>query len=141
MSEELAGSGNDPLAGSEDNPLAGSANDPLAGSEWLLDTGDDVEGPVPTISFGDDGRVFGTTGVNRLTGGYTVDGSQITFDRLATTRMAGSAEAMDRERQYVEALTSARSFQVDASALVIEGDGGPLTFRRADVAQPGSGTA
>jgi heat shock protein HslJ len=117
------------------------AGDPLAGSEWLLETGDGLETTIPSITFGEDGRVFGTTGVNRFTGGYAVDGTQIAFDQMATTRMAGSEAAMARERRFLEGLSSARSFRLDEAGLVIEGEGDPLTFRRPDLAQPGSGTA
>jgi len=57
----------------------------LAGSTWRFD---DVDGvPVapapdrarPELTFEDDGQVFGTGGINRFRGTYTLDGDRLTF--------------------------------------------------------------
>jgi hypothetical protein len=45
----------------------------------------------------EDGRLSGTGGINRLTGVYGVEGSSLVFGPIATTKMAGPPERMDRE--------------------------------------------
>ena len=39
---------------------------------------------------GETGRFAGSGGVNRLMGGYTVDGTGLTFSQVASTMMAGA---------------------------------------------------
>ena len=77
---------------------------------------DALRPPLPQLSFGDDGGLSGTTGVNRLMGRYEVGEAAVTFGPLATTRMAGPPELMAQE----QAVTRALSGEV-AYALVGEG--------------------
>lgn len=42
----------------------------------------------PQLSLNDDGTLNGTDGCNRLAGGWSVDGAQVTFKNVASTRMA-----------------------------------------------------
>lgn len=59
---------------------------------------------LPSIEFGDGGRVAGSTGVNRLMGSYELTGSTLQLSQLATTMMAGPPEAMWTEARLVQAL-------------------------------------
>jgi heat shock protein HslJ len=43
---------------------------------------------------GQTGRFTGSGGVNRLTGGHTIDGAGLTFAQVASTMMAGAPEAV-----------------------------------------------
>jgi copper homeostasis protein (lipoprotein) len=58
-----------------------------------------------------EGRVSGHTGCNQLTGGYSLEGVTLTFERLATTRMACAGEA-DIEREFLEALESVTRYEL-----------------------------
>jgi heat shock protein HslJ len=99
---------------------------PLTGTEWLLVSieGDtvDVEGRVPSLTFDDEGRVAGTTGVNRVMGSYEVVGTagdELRLGGLATTRMAGPEDAMALEQQFLAALGGGGDFAIDGDVLTV----------------------
>ncbi len=108
---------------------------PIVGTAWALEsitTGETVSSvPVdveaPTLSFADDGTVEVYAGCNR--GGTTAtiaeDGSTITFDPIATTKMACSPAAMDLEAQVLAVLDG----EVQASTA-----DGQLTLTNGDTA-------
>ncbi len=81
------------------------------------------------LRFGDDGKVQGSAGCNRLTGAYTVAGAALKFGPLAVTRMA--CPAMDLERRFLEALDATARWKIVAGALELsDAAGTPLaTFR------------
>ena len=56
------------------------------------------------VTFGHDGRVSGTTGVNQLTASYSLTADYLTFGPLATTRRAGTPEQMEQEHRVVASL-------------------------------------
>jgi heat shock protein HslJ len=113
----------------------------LAGSTWRFD---DVDGvPVapapdrarPELTFEDDGQVFGTGGVNRFRGTYTLDGDRLTFGPRATTQLAGIPDHEARERAVLELLGGAPTVRVDGDVLVLvdaAGRASRLTRVRAD---------
>jgi heat shock protein HslJ len=103
---------------------------PLVGTEWLLVSieGDVVdlegEGRAPSLVLDEDGRVSGTTGVNRLMGGYelgtTAEGdAELRLGGMATTRMAGPEVAMALEHQYLTALGTGGPYAVDGDVLTV----------------------
>ncbi|MDE7314801.1 MAG: META domain-containing protein [Mucispirillum sp.] len=59
--------------------------------------------PKITIGF-DNGSVFGSSGVNRYTGSYTIKDGSITFGNMGSTMMMGSEEDMDNETKYLNSL-------------------------------------
>ena len=86
----------------------GSSGDPstLEGVPWVLVSGVDVEGweqAAPSATF-EDGKVAGSTGCNRFTASYTVDGDALELGQIATTRMACPPPADAVERDYTAAL-------------------------------------
>ena len=122
---------------------AGCGNDaageepPLDGTRWNLTSWAEPD-PVPisatiTAEFSE-GRVAGTSGVNRYNASVTSgpDGS-FAVDAPISTKMAGPADAMAAESSYLRRLQAATSYQVDGDTLVInDADGQPsLTFTRA----------
>jgi heat shock protein HslJ len=68
----------------------------LGGSRWIatmINNGRGgvaslVEGTVVTAEFGTDGRVAGSGGCNRFSGGYTLEGDSLAIGPVASTRMA-----------------------------------------------------
>lgn len=68
---------------------------------------------------GQNGRFHGSGGVNRLLGGYTVDGNAVTFSQVASTMMAGPPEAMQQEQRIVAALGRVRGFQIAGDRLTL----------------------
>ncbi len=105
---------------------AGPAN-PLEG-EWDV-TGvnngkEAVTSPIVgtelTATFTADG-VSGNSGCNTYTGGYTLDGDQVTIGPLASTMMACEQAIMDQETQFLTALQT--------PGLTVEVSGGTVTLR------------
>lgn len=75
-----------------------------------------INGRAPSIAFAQDGGVSGFAGVNRfMTKLEPADmlGGKLNLDKTATTMMAGPPEAMQLERDYLQMLRSARSFNID----------------------------
>lgn len=109
-------------------PRGGGPNatsDELAGTRWeiLAIDGQAVDrGAEPlVITFGHDGRVSGTTGVNQLTASYSLTAEYLTFGPLATTRRAGSPEQLEQERRVVASLAGMCPFRLDPRTLSING--------------------
>ena len=66
----------------------------IEGTTWTLtsvDGAEPVAGEAATLTLSE-GRAAGSTGCNRFTGTYVLDGGSISFGRLATTRMACPGE-------------------------------------------------
>lgn len=62
---------------------SGDAPDAIAGTTW----GDPTAENTPSLTFEDDGTVFGTDGCNRLNGSWTEEGDTVEFGALASTMM------------------------------------------------------
>ncbi len=75
-----------------------------------------------------DGRVAAFGGCNRMSGGYTVDGSAIEFSQMASTMMA-CPEGMDTEQGLAAALDRARSFRLIGQHLDLFDEAGELVAR------------
>ena len=96
----------------------------LTGTKWQLDTiitGDTASsvpaGVVSTLLLGEDGRAQVRPGCNTGNGAFTVEGSVITFDPIATTMMACPDPAMQVEGTVLAVLNGDVDFSVDGTAL------------------------
>jgi heat shock protein HslJ len=78
-----------------------------------------LQGTTLTADFGKDGTVSGNSGCNTFSGGYKVNGNQITIGPLASTMMACNDPTgiMDQEAQYLAALQSAATYQIEGNVL------------------------
>jgi putative lipoprotein len=79
-------------------------------------------------------RFAGSGGVNRLMGGYTLDGDSLTFSNAASTMMAGPPDAMAQEQVIAQALPSVRGFAIAGDQLTLLGDAGQPVFKAVAVA-------
>jgi copper homeostasis protein (lipoprotein) len=79
----------------------------------------------------DQERVSGTGGCNRLIGGFRLAAEELSFSRLASTKMACLAEVMAFERRYSEALATVRRWSIDKRNLLLQDAAGRtlLLFR------------
>ncbi|MCB0225273.1 MAG: META domain-containing protein, partial [Anaerolineae bacterium] len=101
----------------------------LAGTNWVVinyNNGQEavvtpIDGTELTADFGEDGTLSGSAGCNNYTTGYTVDGSNITIDPPASTRMACAEPEgiMDQEQAYLAALPTAATYQITGNNLVM----------------------
>ncbi len=103
------------------------------GPTWtLVALGDDAPDAEATLTFGDDGRVFGTTGCNRYFGSYALaDDGALTLTGVGSTRMACPPAEMAQEAQFLAALDGTERVVVTGDRLVLGTSGPPLTFRAA----------
>jgi copper homeostasis protein (lipoprotein) len=76
----------------------------------------------------EDGRVSGFGGCNRLTGGYSLDGSSIEFSEMASTMIA-CAKGADIERAFLAALGNVRSWRLIGQHLDLFDEQGELVAR------------
>lgn len=104
----------------------------LGGTDWQLTQlmgrpVDDVElGREPGIRFDpEQQRVFGSSGCNRFTGSYSIDGNRLALSSLAMTRMA-CARGMKTEAAYAEVLEKAARWQISGQQLQLYGADGAL---------------
>jgi heat shock protein HslJ len=74
-----------------------------------------------TITFGPDGILSGTAGCNQFSGGYGVEGSNITIGPLMSTMMACEDELMAQEAAVMQALEGAATWSVTGSTAEIRG--------------------
>jgi heat shock protein HslJ len=100
----------------------GSADPPsLQGVPWVLASGLDVEGweeVAPSATFEDD-RVSGSTGCNRFTASYAIDGSGLEVGQIASTRMACPPPGDAVELAYLAALESVTRWRVENEELAL----------------------
>jgi heat shock protein HslJ len=81
---------------------------------------------APTSEFAD-GKVSGTTGVNRYNGQYkTESGDKISIQLGPMTLMAGPPEAMALEQAFVEAMKTATRYSVTETELSLQDDSGQV---------------
>jgi heat shock protein HslJ len=101
------------------------------GVPWVLVSGLDVPGvdqATPSAAFAD-GTVGGSTGCNRYTGPYTVDGDSLELGTIATTQMACPPPADAVERAYVAALQRVAGWQVEGDELLLKDSDGAVLLR------------
>jgi heat shock protein HslJ len=87
-----------------------------------------LAGTEMDIQFGKDGTVSGKSGCNNYNGPYTVTGNQIQIGPLASTMMAcgDPAGIMDQEQQYLAALATAATYQIEGNVLELRTSDGAL---------------
>jgi heat shock protein HslJ len=121
-----------------------SSEDPLAGTSWVLDsfstqgvaTAPVGETPI-TLEFSNDGNVGGNAGCNSYGGPYQVEGIDLVFDEIVSTLIAcADSDQMEQEIQFLEALQSVTTFQIDGDQLILHYDEGQsmLIFTRSTAA-------
>jgi heat shock protein HslJ len=108
----------------------------LAGTDWNVvgyNNGKEavvsvINGTTLTASFGKDGNLSGNAGCNNYNGSYTVNGNQITIGPLASTMMfcEEPAGTMDQEAQYLAALQTATTYQIENNTLELRTKEGAL---------------
>jgi hypothetical protein len=88
-----------------------------------------VGDPRPTLTFGTDGMVNGTTGCNSFSGTYTESGDQITFGPLASTRRACMDPAVTAQEQLIfSVLSGTVAFTRVGETLTISAPAGMLSY-------------
>ncbi len=113
----------------------GSLADDLPGTTWhatSLAGAEVVEGHRPEITFDPAGSLFGSTGVNRLRGSYTITGDSVLVSQLATTMMASEPAAMAQEQVVLRLLEQTLAAVVEQDVLRLDGAAGSSTWGRGE---------
>jgi heat shock protein HslJ len=99
----------------------------MTDTTWLLEEINGagvIDGLNSPIEFQADGTVTGVTGCNRMTGKADIGPHTIRLGPLATTRRACAPAVMDQEQRYLEALHTARAWEIETGLLTLRnGDG------------------
>ena len=106
----------------------------LADSSWLAMDIDDTgvtDKLQFTLIFGSELNVSGISGCNRYSGQATINGADIEFGPLATTRMACPEATMNQEDRFLRVLSAAAKWSLDTDQenLTLLDEGGRPTLR------------
>jgi heat shock protein HslJ len=107
------------------------------GTPWVLLSGDGIElpdGVAPSATFAE-GRMAGSTGCNRYTTPYALDGDELQLGAAIATKMACLPPLDALERSFLAALDRVERWHVDGEVLTL-GDGGGNEVLRFGVANP-----
>lgn len=77
-----------------------------------------VDRSMTTLEFSDEGRVGGRGGCNRYFGTVEIDGDNMSFSALGSTRMACAPALMDQESRFFAALSDVARFEIDAESFL-----------------------
>jgi len=86
-----------------------------------------VEGSTITLDFAD-GRVAANAGCNTLTGGYEIDGGDLSVDQLASTMMACEDDLQRQDEWLSEFLSAGPNVDLTDDALTLSSDDVTLTL-------------
>ncbi|MBX3028925.1 MAG: META domain-containing protein [Chloroflexi bacterium] len=80
----------------------------------------------PVITFGPDGIVSGTAGCNQFSGGFGIEGSDITIGPLMSTMMACADDLMAQEAGVMLALEGAATWSISGTTATLLNDEGTI---------------
>ena len=106
----------------------------LLHGEWLIE---EIGGKaviaksLPTINFGDDGKISGNGSCNRYFGPYALTGEGLRFSDLASSMMACEQPLMDQEALLLKNLRETTLFEIDpVGTLLLHGEHGKSVVAR-----------
>ncbi len=111
--------------------LAGTSWEALACNNGKQAVTSVLAGSTITADFGKDGTLSGNASCNDYSGSYTATGNQISIGPLASTRMFCNdpAGVMDQEAQYLAALETAATYQIEGTVLELRTKDGALAVQ------------
>lgn len=74
----------------------------------------DLEKGLPSLNFSEDGKLFGSTGCNNFTGSYKLDGTKLSLNPGAMTKMFCPG---DTEQNFLKAINQVTNLKMDGSTL------------------------
>lgn len=112
-------------------PAMADAPEPLTltRAAWALTALGEAEAAHPAeLLFGDDGRIAGSLGCNRVMGGYIArDDGAFLAGRMASTMMACEEAQMAQEQAGFRAMEAARGWAIEGATLTLtDADGAPV---------------
>lgn len=93
----------------------------MGGKQWNVTsllgktlTADDALKTLPSLNFSDDGKLYGSTGCNNFTGSYKLDGTKLSLNPGAMTKMMCSGTT---EQDFLTAINQVTNFKMDGNTL------------------------
>ena len=86
-----------------------------------------------TLSFAKkENLISGFSGVNTYSGNFEINGENITFSNLASTKLYGPRNVMEQEYKYLTVLPETASYKIldEKTLKLVTSDGTELTFTR-----------
>ncbi len=112
LSAALLVSGFSLLAACSSTATTASKAEPvvLEGTSWMMQVPESADCAVtPMLEFGPNNTVTGDLGCNRASGSFAFDGTNILFDKVATTRKMCAPNYMALEDQMLKMMSQART--------------------------------
>jgi heat shock protein HslJ len=88
----------------------------LAGTNWNVTSilgealvSEDIAKGLPSLSFSDNGKLFGSTGCNNFTGDFKLDGTKLSLNPGAITKMMCPS---DTEQNFLNAIKQVTSIKM-----------------------------
>jgi len=138
-----------PISGAPVSPNSGTSSGntnapPLRGTHWKLT---EVNGEHTVVQEGEnaahllldatENRFSGSTGCNRMTGTFALEGNSLHFDAAATTRMACPEPLMKQERAVTTVLGTISGYRISGRTLeLVAGDKTVARFKAAKPTAP-----
>ncbi len=93
----------------------------LGGTEWNVTSllgkslkADDITKGLPSLNFSDNGKLFGSTGCNNFTGSYKLDGTELSLDPGAMTKIMCPDNT---EQDFLNAINQVTNVKMDRNKL------------------------
>ncbi len=93
----------------------------LVGSGTTAAVTSPLVGTQPVVTFGPDGILSGTAGCNQFSGGFGIEGANITIGPLMSTMMACEDPLMEQETAVMRALEGAATWSVTGATAELRG--------------------
>lgn len=116
------------LDGRDMRGCGGDPADLLTNGVWQVTALGDaalVEPERLSLNFLGQGRVAGSSGCNRLVGGFTLTGEALRFGAMGSTMMACPEPLMEQERRMLDALEQVTRFDIGGDGTLLLIGGGP----------------
>ena len=110
-------------------------NEALLG-EWRIEMIKErpvMDNSPASLRFDAGGRLSGNTSCNRMSSSYSLEGSTLSLQPGAVTKMMCQEALMEQEARYLSALAEVQTARIDQGMLYLEGEGGQLIFKAAPV--------
>ncbi|MFZ2511772.1 MAG: META domain-containing protein [Gordonia sp. (in: high G+C Gram-positive bacteria)] len=114
--------------------LTERANTALVGTEWTvrsivhsqgIESSQVIEEIAPTLTITGGGKASGFAGCNQFTGDATVNGDKIEFRGIVTTQKACDDEVSRVEKNVLDTLRGAVTYEVEGKQLTLTNDADP----------------
>ena len=120
---ESGGSGKPPASPARAS-VAAAPQASLVGTRWVGVNGGSDARTTPRLEFIDDGRVTGYTGCNMLNGTWRMEGGEVRFGPIATTKRMCAGDEGEMEKRVLAVLVSGSRVSREGSRLVLTAPGG-----------------